>query len=68
MCPTTIIPPKPHLQIGRPPKKRKESAAELADEMIKGGSQQAGVAGHGDAAHGSQQAGVHGSQTTQSTP
>ncbi|GJW48907.1 photosystem I assembly protein Ycf4, chloroplast [Tanacetum coccineum] len=33
-----------------------------------GGSQQAGVAGHGDAAHGSQQAGVHGSQTTQSTP
>ncbi|GJX49883.1 hypothetical protein Tco_0276728 [Tanacetum coccineum] len=29
-----------------------------------GGSQQAGVAGHGDAAHGSQQPGVHGSQTT----
>ncbi|GKB37373.1 mutator type transposase [Tanacetum coccineum] len=27
--PTTIIPPKPHLQIGRPPKKRKKSAAEL---------------------------------------
>ncbi|GJX56961.1 hypothetical protein Tco_0286858 [Tanacetum coccineum] len=25
----------------------------------RGGSQQAGVAGHGDAAHGSQQAGVH---------
>ncbi|GKA77699.1 mutator type transposase [Tanacetum coccineum] len=97
--PTTIIPPKPHPQIGRPPKKRKKSAAELADEMMKskkltktgksvtcksckqvghnsrgckskkgGGSQQAGVAGHGDAAHGSQQAGVHGSQTTQSTP
>ncbi|GJY73317.1 hypothetical protein Tco_0477748 [Tanacetum coccineum] len=75
--PTTIIPPKPHPQIGRPPKKRKKSAAELADEMMKskkltktgksvtckslgGGSQQAGVAGHGDAAHGSQQAGVHG--------
>ncbi|GJV21255.1 hypothetical protein Tco_1370275 [Tanacetum coccineum] len=76
--PTTIIPPKPHPQIGRPPKKRKKSAAELADEMMKskkltktgksvtcksckqvghnsrgckskkgGGSQQAGVAGHG---------------------
>ncbi|GKD95655.1 hypothetical protein Tco_1379552, partial [Tanacetum coccineum] len=29
-----------------------------------GGSQQAGVAGHGDAVHGSQQADVHGSQTT----
>ncbi|GJZ91172.1 mutator type transposase [Tanacetum coccineum] len=93
--PTTIIPPKPHPQIGRPPKKRKKSAAELADEMMKskkltktgksvtcksckqvghnsrgckskkgGGSQQAGVAGHGDALHGSQQAGVHGTQTT----
>ncbi|GJZ04609.1 mutator type transposase [Tanacetum coccineum] len=33
-----------------------------------GGSQQASVAGHGDAAHGSQQASIHGSQTTQSTP
>ncbi|GKC67699.1 mutator type transposase, partial [Tanacetum coccineum] len=97
--PTTIIPPKPHQQIGRPPKKRKKSATELADEMMKskkltktgksvtcklckqvghnsrgckskkgGGSQQVGVAGYGDAAHGSQQAGVHGSQTTQSTP
>ncbi|GKB28405.1 hypothetical protein Tco_0867806 [Tanacetum coccineum] len=33
--PTTIIPPKPHPQIGRPPKKRKKSAAELADEMMK---------------------------------
>ncbi|GJT78026.1 mutator type transposase [Tanacetum coccineum] len=32
---TTIIPPKPHLQIGRPPKKRKKSAAELADEIMK---------------------------------
>ncbi|GJZ28300.1 mutator type transposase [Tanacetum coccineum] len=32
--PTTIIPPKPHPQIGRPPKKRKKSAAELADEMM----------------------------------
>ncbi|GJU40584.1 mutator type transposase [Tanacetum coccineum] len=83
------------LKIGRPPKKRKKSAAELADEMMKskkltktgksvtcksckqvghnsrgckskkgGGSQQAGVAGHGDALHGSQQAGVHGTQTT----
>ncbi|GKA99822.1 mutator type transposase [Tanacetum coccineum] len=29
--PTTIIPPKPHPQIGRPPKKRKKSAAELAE-------------------------------------
>ena len=89
--PTTIIPPKPHPQIGRPPKKRKKSAAELADEMMKSkkltktgksvtcslckqvghnsrgcnsrkgdGSKQAVVAGHGDAAHGS--------QTTQSTP
>ncbi|GJW80049.1 hypothetical protein Tco_0144024 [Tanacetum coccineum] len=33
--PTTIIPPKPHLQIGRPPKKRKKSAAQLADEIMK---------------------------------
>ncbi|GJW61278.1 mutator type transposase [Tanacetum coccineum] len=33
-----------------------------------GGSQQAGVAGHGDAAHGSQQAGVHGSQTHSAVP
>ncbi|GJW52826.1 mutator type transposase, partial [Tanacetum coccineum] len=33
--PTTIIPPKPHPQIGRPSKKRKKSAAELADEMMK---------------------------------
>ncbi|GJW48108.1 mutator type transposase [Tanacetum coccineum] len=32
---TTIILPKPHLQIGRPPKKRKKSAAELADEIMK---------------------------------
>ncbi|GJU97542.1 mutator type transposase [Tanacetum coccineum] len=97
--PTTIIPPKPNPQIGKPPKKRKKSAAELADEMMKskkltktgksvtcklckqvghnsrgckskkgGGSQQAGVAGHGDAAHGSQQANYSCSQTTQSTP
>ncbi|GKF25120.1 mutator type transposase [Tanacetum coccineum] len=93
---TTIIPPKPHPQIGRPPKKRKKSAAELADEMMKSKKltktgksvtcksckqvghnsrgckskkgEQAGVAGHEDAAHGLQQAGVHGSQTTQSTP
>ncbi|GJZ70248.1 hypothetical protein Tco_0633798 [Tanacetum coccineum] len=33
--PTTIILPKPHPQIGRPPKKRKKSTAELADEIIK---------------------------------
>nr|GEY60301.1 hypothetical protein [Tanacetum cinerariifolium] len=33
--PTTIIPPKPHPQIGRPPKKRKKSAAELAYEIMK---------------------------------
>ncbi|GKG03361.1 hypothetical protein Tco_0310997, partial [Tanacetum coccineum] len=64
--PTTIIPQKPHPQIGRPPKKRKTSAAELADEIMRGckskkggGSQQASVAGHGDAAHGSQQAVVN---------
>ncbi|GJV29779.1 mutator type transposase [Tanacetum coccineum] len=77
-----LILQKPHHHIGRPPKKRKKSAAELADEMMKskkltktgksvtcksckqvghnsrgckskkgGGSQQAGVAGHRDAAH-----------------
>nr|GEW17643.1 hypothetical protein [Tanacetum cinerariifolium] len=33
--PTTIIPPKSHPQIGRPPKKRKKSAAELANEIMK---------------------------------
>nr|GEU79745.1 transposase, mutator type [Tanacetum cinerariifolium] len=33
--PTTIILPKPHPQIGRPPKKRKKSAAELANEIMK---------------------------------
>ncbi|GJU66134.1 hypothetical protein Tco_1252393 [Tanacetum coccineum] len=96
--PTTIIPPKPHPQIGRPPKKRKKSAAELADEMMKSKKltktgksvtcksckqvghnsraarvrkgvvrQQAGVAGSGDAAHGSQQACVQVQQTTQIT-
>nr|GEW94986.1 hypothetical protein [Tanacetum cinerariifolium] len=33
--PTTIIPPKPHPQIGRPPKKRKKSTTELEDEIMK---------------------------------
>ncbi|GKE82491.1 hypothetical protein Tco_1552491 [Tanacetum coccineum] len=33
--PTTIIPPKPHPHIDIPPKKRKKSAAEFADEIIK---------------------------------
>ncbi|GKA09995.1 hypothetical protein Tco_0689428 [Tanacetum coccineum] len=41
--PTTIIPPKPHLQIGRPPKKRKKSAAELADEIMKSNKMTRGV-------------------------
>ncbi|GJT57276.1 mutator type transposase [Tanacetum coccineum] len=62
--PTTIIPPKPHLQIGRPPKKRKKSAAELADEIMKSNKMTrhagAGLQGGGDA-------GVGGSQTTQSS-
>ncbi|GJZ39348.1 mutator type transposase [Tanacetum coccineum] len=32
----TIIPPKTHPQIGRPPKKRKKSVAELAEGMVRG--------------------------------
>ncbi|GJZ09823.1 hypothetical protein Tco_0544106 [Tanacetum coccineum] len=34
--PTTIIPPKINPQIGRPPKKRKKSVAELAEGIVKG--------------------------------
>nr|GEX91764.1 E3 ubiquitin-protein ligase UPL1 isoform X1 [Tanacetum cinerariifolium] len=34
--PNIIVPPKIHPQIGRPPKKRKKSAAELAEGMVKG--------------------------------
>nr|GEX57671.1 CDPK-related kinase 3 [Tanacetum cinerariifolium] len=34
--PNTIVPPKIHPQIGRLPKKRKKSAAELAEGMVKG--------------------------------
>ena len=34
--PTTLLPPKVHVQIGRPPKKRKKSAGEVAG-MVKGG-------------------------------
>lgn len=30
-CPTTLIAPKYHKQAGRPPKKRKKSAAELEE-------------------------------------
>ncbi|GJY65575.1 hypothetical protein Tco_0467813, partial [Tanacetum coccineum] len=33
-CPTTLIPPKVHPQIGRPPKKRKKSKGEIA--IVKG--------------------------------
>ncbi|GJT51257.1 hypothetical protein Tco_0977414 [Tanacetum coccineum] len=33
-CPTTLLPPKVHPQIGRPPKKRKKSKGEI--EMVKG--------------------------------
>ncbi|GJU11272.1 mutator type transposase [Tanacetum coccineum] len=37
-CPNTLIPPKVHPQIGRPPKKRKKSADELSSQkMTKGG-------------------------------
>ncbi|GKA04635.1 hypothetical protein Tco_0683755 [Tanacetum coccineum] len=37
-CPNTLIPPKFHPQIGRPPKKRKTSADELSSQkMISGG-------------------------------
>ncbi|GKF19465.1 mutator type transposase [Tanacetum coccineum] len=74
---TTIIPPKPHPQIGRPPKKRKKSAAELTDEIMKskkltGTGKRGGDAGAssqrgGDAGAGSQHAGVGASQTTQSS-
>ncbi|GJU45557.1 hypothetical protein Tco_1202823 [Tanacetum coccineum] len=64
--PTTIIPPKSHPQIGRPPKKRKKSAAELADEIMRGcKSQKSGHAGAGS--QGGGDAGVGGSQTTQRT-
>nr|GEV40252.1 hypothetical protein [Tanacetum cinerariifolium] len=81
--PTTIIPPKPYPQIGRPPKKRKKSAVELADEIMKskkltrtgksvtcslwGGDAGASSQGGGDAGAGSQHEGVGGSQTTQSS-
>ena len=34
--PSTLIPPKSHPQIGRPPKKRKKSILEV-DELVKGG-------------------------------
>ncbi|GKE28090.1 hypothetical protein Tco_1443474, partial [Tanacetum coccineum] len=63
--PTTIIPPKPHLQIGRPPKKRKKSAAELADEIMKSNKMTSGHASAGS--QGGGDAGVGGSQTTQRT-
>ncbi|GKD35948.1 hypothetical protein Tco_1251457, partial [Tanacetum coccineum] len=33
-CPNTLIPPKVHPQIGRPPKKRKKSADELSSQKI----------------------------------
>ena len=35
LCPTTLLPPKHHVQVGRPKKKRKKSAMELQD-MVKG--------------------------------
>nr|GEW52573.1 reverse transcriptase domain-containing protein [Tanacetum cinerariifolium] len=34
-CPTTLLPPKQHPQIGRPPKKRKKSAGETKMVIIK---------------------------------
>ena len=33
-CPTTLIPPKYHVQIGRPKKKRKKSAQEIAEAKV----------------------------------
>ncbi|GJY70493.1 mutator type transposase [Tanacetum coccineum] len=36
-CPNTLIPPKFHPQIGRPPKKRKKSADELSTQKITSG-------------------------------
>nr|GEX73617.1 hypothetical protein [Tanacetum cinerariifolium] len=65
---TTIIPSKPHPQIGKPPKKRKKRVAELEDEMINykkltrtgktgGDSQGGGDAGSHHAGGGSQRGG-----------
>ncbi|KAK1435284.1 hypothetical protein QVD17_01045 [Tagetes erecta] len=36
-CPTTLIPPKHHIQIGRPKKTRKKSAEELSQNISSGG-------------------------------
>ena len=36
-CPNTLIPPKHHTQIGRPPKKRKKSADELSSQKMSSG-------------------------------
>ncbi|PWA66436.1 transposase, mutator type [Artemisia annua] len=36
-CPNTLIPPKHHTQIGRPPKKRKKSAHELSSQKMSSG-------------------------------
>ncbi|CAI9279938.1 unnamed protein product [Lactuca saligna] len=37
VCPTTLVPPKHHVTIGRPKKKRRKSAYEI-DDMVKGNS------------------------------
>ncbi|XP_022023764.1 uncharacterized protein LOC110924027 [Helianthus annuus] len=36
-CPTTLVPPKHHKQVGRPRKKRKKSAEELTEQASKQG-------------------------------
>ena len=37
VCPTTLVPPKHRVTIGRPKKKRRKSAYEI-DDMVKGNS------------------------------
>ncbi|GKG34766.1 hypothetical protein Tco_0437462, partial [Tanacetum coccineum] len=66
--PTTKEKVQLNLQIGRPPKKRKKSAAELADEIMKSNkmtSKKSGDVGAGS--QGGGDAGVDGLQTTQTT-
>nr|GEW87267.1 hypothetical protein [Tanacetum cinerariifolium] len=81
--PTTNIPPKPHPQIGKPPKKRKKSAAKLTNEIMKSkkltrtvksvtcslwGVDAGASSQRGrDAGVGSQHAGVRGSHITHSS-
>ncbi|GKG13945.1 hypothetical protein Tco_0350905, partial [Tanacetum coccineum] len=58
--PTTIIPPKPHPQLVTIQEATRVKKGVVHNKLV--------LLVDGDAAHGSQQAGVHGSQTTQSTP